>query len=930
MLNLSSVSMLIGGNARGSVKSEAAARTAAELLALARMEAGEALEKLNPGGSALNPEQVEQRLEEFGPNIVAQEKKKHVVVELLERFITNPINIMLTVLATITWLTGEETSDRIGAIIMFSMVVMAVFVAHFQEARSSRAVEELRRMVSNTATAKREVDEPVDDADEDAPIPRVVRKLEVPIDALVPGDLVFLSAGDMVPADLRLLSAKDLFINQSALTGESMPVEKFAGADATAKIALDAGSLCFMGSNVVSGSATAVIAATGANTYFGALAGSLVGQRVETSFDKGVSRFAWLMLRFMAVMVPIVFLVNGLTKGNWFEAFMFAVAVAVGLTPEMLPMIVAINLAKGALKMAKKEVIVKRLSAIQNFGAIDVLCTDKTGTLTQDRVILERHTDIYGDENERVLEFAWLNSYHQTGLRNLLDVAVLEAVGAETVQHLHAEYSLVDEVPFDFQRRRMSVIVKNQAGKHFIVAKGAVAETLAVCTSLAHEDASHGWLAGASLGMYEAGAVEKVQDSAFSNTHVQPLTQQKLDEVKAVSREMNDDGFRALALGVREIEVKAAYSREDEKDLTMMGFIAFLDPPKDSAAEAIRALNANGVDVKILTGDNDIVTRNVCRQVGIQVDKYLTGPRIEEMSDEELMIATRDTPVFARLNPQQKVRVIQALHRDGRVVGFLGDGINDGPALRAADVGISVDTAVDIAKESADIILLEKSLLVLEEGVLEGRKVFGNILKYIKMTASSNFGNMFSMIGASALLPFLPMLPVQILLNNLLYDFSQTAVASDEVDPEYLAKPRQWDLKGISRFMFCIGPISSIFDYAIFAVLWFVIGANAIEHQKLFQTGWFVESLLSQTLIVHIIRTGRVPFLQSAASLPLTITGIVICLVGIALTALPFGAWFGFVPLPAVYWAFLAVILVVYMALTQFVKAHLVRRFGII
>ena len=900
MLNLTFFSMLIGGNGRNGAKNEAAARTAAELLALARVEANDALGRLNPGGGALNPEQIEERLAQFGPNVVAQEKKKPFLLEILERFITNPINILLTVLAIITWVTGEEISDKIGAIIMFAMVVMAVFVAHFQEARSSKAVEQLRRMVSNTATVKREVDEPAKDAGEDAPPVRAVKKIEVPIDGLVPGDLVYLSAGDMVPADLRLLGAKDLFINQSALTGESMPVEKFAGADAEAKTALDARSLCFMGSNVVSGSATAVIAATGASTYFGALAGSLVGQRVQTSFDKGVGRFAWLMIRFMAVMVPVVFLLNGVTKHDWFEAFMFAVAVAVGLTPEMLPMIVAINLAKGALKMAKKEVIVKRLNAIQNFGAIDVLCTDKTGTLTQDRVILERHTDIYGDENEKVLEFAWLNSYHQTGLRNLLDVAVLDAVNAEIVQHLHAEYSLVDEVPFDFTRRRMSVIVRDRAGKHFLISKGAVAETLAVCTSLAHDD------------------------------HFQCLTPQKLEEVRGVAREMNDDGFRALALGMREIEAKPAYSRDDEKDLTMMGFVAFLDPPKDSAAEAISALNANGVAVKILTGDNDIVTRNVCRQVGIQVDKYLTGPKIETMTDEELMIATRDTPVFARLNPQQKVRVIEALHRDGHVVGFLGDGINDGPALRAADVGISVDTAVDIAKESADIILLEKSLLVLDEGVLEGRKVFGNILKYIKMTASSNFGNMFSVIGAAAIFPFLPIRPVQLLLNNLLYDFSQTAVASDEVDPEYLAQPRQWDLKGITRFMLYIGPISSIFDYCTFALMWFVFGANSVEHQKLFQTGWFVESLLSQTLIVHIIRTGRVPFLQSWASLPLTITGIVICLIGIALTALPIGAWFGFEPLPSTYWLFLVVILVCYMTLTQFVKAWMIRRFGLL
>ena len=900
MRNLSFLSMLITPNVRDRVKTETAARTAAELLALARMEAPEALARLQSASEGLNPEQVEERLAEFGPNIVAQEKKKPFLLQILERFITNPINILLTALAIITWVTGTELSDKIGALIMFAMVVMAVFVAHFQEARSGRAVEQLRRMVSNTATVRREIDEVAEGADEDAPTQRVAKKFELHIDGLVPGDIVYLSAGDMVPADLRLLAAKDLFINQSALTGESMPVEKFAGADAETKSALEARDLCFMGSNVVSGSATAVVAATGANTYFGALAGSLVGQRIQTSFDRGVSRFAWLMLRFMAVMVPVVFLVNGLTKHNWFEAFMFAVAVAVGLTPEMLPMIVAINLAKGALKMARKDVIVKRLNAIQNFGAIDVLCTDKTGTLTQDKVILERHTDINGDEDDSVLDYAWLNSYHQTGLRNLLDVAVLERTDAPTAERLKAAYTLVDEVPFDFTRRRMSVIVRDEAGRHFLIAKGAVAETVGVCSRVALGEA------------------------------VEAMSEAKLAEVRGVARDMNDDGFRALALGMREIESRPSYSRDDEKDLTLMGFIAFLDPPKDSAAEAIQALNANGIAVKILTGDNDIVTRNVCRQVGIKVEKYLTGPKIEAMSDDELTIATRDTPVFARLNPQQKVRVIQALHRDGHVVGFLGDGINDGPALRAADVGISVDTAVDIAKESADIILLEKSLMVLEEGVLEGRKVFGNILKYIKMTASSNFGNMFSMIGASAFLPFLPMLPVQILLNNLLYDFSQTAVASDEVDPEYLVQPRQWDLKGITRFMLYIGPISSIFDYITFAVLWFVLGANSVEHQKLFQTGWFVESLLSQTLIVHIIRTGRIPFVQSWASLPLTLTGILICLTGIALTALPSGAWFGFVPLPSLYWLFLAVTLVSYLSLTQFVKAWMIRRFGLL
>ena len=898
MLDLFNFSMLIPSGARERGRGEIAARAAAQLAQLARQDGAEVLASLDASAEGLGPAQIEAKLEQFGPNVVAQEKKKPFLLHILERFATNPINILLTVLAAITWVTGSELSDKIGAIIMFAMVVMAVFVAHFQEARSGRAVEHLRRMVSNTATVRREVDERAEGADEDAPPQRVAKKLEVPIDGLVPGDIVFLSAGDMVPADMRLLHAKDLFVNQAALTGESMPVEKFANADAEAKTALDARCLCFMGSNVVSGSATGVIAATGAGTYFGALAGSLVGQRVETSFDKGVKRFAWLMLRFMAVMVPVVFLINGVTKHDWFEAFMFAVAVAVGLTPEMLPMIVAINLAKGALKMAKKDVIVKRLNAIQNFGAIDVLCTDKTGTLTQDRVILERHTNIHGAEDDAVLDFAWLNSFHQTGLRNLLDVAVLERTAPESAARLKAAYTLVDEVPFDFSRRRMSVVVRDPSGRHFLVAKGAVAETLAVCK-------------------YARDEGETV-----------PMDKDKLAEVRAVARDMNDDGFRALALGVREIEVKPSYSRDDEKDLTLMGFIAFLDPPKDSAADAIQALNANGVAVKILTGDNDVVTRNVCRQVGITVEKFLTGPQIEALSDADLTVAARTTQVFARLNPQQKVRVIQALHADGHVVGFLGDGINDGPALRAADVGISVDTAVDIAKESADIILLEKSLMVLEEGVIEGRKVFGNVLKYIKMTASSNFGNMFSMIGASALLPFLPMMPVQVLLNNLMYDFSQTAVASDDVDPEYLAKPRQWDLKAIARFMVWVGPISSIFDYCTFAFMWFVLGAQA--NAKLFQTGWFVESLLTQTLIVHVIRTGRMPFLQSRASLPLTITGVAICLIGMALPFSPVASWFGFVPLPVSYWLFLAAVIVAYMGLTQFVKTLMIRRFGVL
>ncbi len=867
-----------------------AAQTPHPLVEFTRLDNARALTRLGVDGEGLDAAQVAARLEEFGANVVAQERKRSFPAEIAHRFFTNPINILLSVLAAISWF-GD---DAMGAVIMLAMVFMAVFLSHFQETRSGKAVEQLRRMVSNTATARRR---PAPDETASAP---GARKIEVPIEHLVPGDIVHLSAGDMIPADLRLLTAKDLFVNQSALTGESMPVEKFAGIDLEATTPLEARNLCFMGSNVISGSATGVLVATGARSYFGALAGSLIGERVQTSFDKGVQRFAWLMIRFMAVMVPLVFLANGLIKGAWFDAFMFAVAVSVGLTPEMLPMIVTINLAKGAMAMARKDVIVKRLNAIQNFGAIDVLCTDKTGTLTQDKVILERHVDIEGNDDALVLEYAWLNSHYQTGLKNLLDVAVLEAADAETCQRLQGEYTLVDEVPFDFSRRRMSVVVRDRAGRHFLIAKGAVAEMLGICTWLRRDG------------------------------RPAPLTADAASDSRDVARDLNDDGFRVIALGIREIEAKGAYSVEDEDGLTLTGFLAFLDPPKDSVADAIRALNDNGVAVKILTGDNDIVTRNVCRQVGFRVERFLVGPEVEAMSDAQLTLAARETQVFARLNPQQKVRVIQALHRDGHVVGFLGDGINDGPALRAADVGISVDTAVDIAKESADIILLDKSLMILEEGVLEGRKVFGNILKYIKMTASSNFGNMFSVLGASVFLPFLPMAPVQILLNNLLYDFSQTAVATDEVDAEYLASPRQWDMRAITRFVLCIGPVSSIFDYATFALLWFVFKAHAPEQAALFQTGWFVESLLSQTLIVHVIRTGKLPFLESRASLPLTLTGIVICLIGALLPYSPLAPRFGFEPLPGTYWLWLSAIIAAYLVLTQWVKSRLMRRFGLL
>jgi len=782
------------------------------------------------------------------------------------------------------------TGETRGAEVIALMVVFSTTLAFFQEYRSSKAAEELRSMVSTRATVLRK-------QSNEAPNQTV----ELDISQLVPGDIVHLSAGDMIPADSRLISAKDLFVNQSSLTGESMPVEKHADKNQVTGISTpDLLNICFMGTNVVSGTAIAVVVATGGRTYFGSIASSLVGVRELTSFDQGIQKFIWLMIRIMIVMVPAVFLINGFIKGNWMEALLFASAVAVGLTPEMLPMLVTINLAKGAMAMSRKKVIVKRLNAIQNFGAMDILCTDKTGTLTQDKVILERYVDVTGKEDERVLEYAYLNSHYQSGLKNLLDIAVLEHVEVHKKLHEANSYLKIDEIPFDFQRRRMSVIVEQNKTAHLLICKGAVEEIFSVC------------------------------DRVQKNDQIIPLEPLHMEEVYRVVKEMNEDGFRVIAVAYKEVSLnQVLYKPIDEASLILSGYIAFLDPPKESAKPAIASLLQYGVVVKILTGDNEVVSRKICHDVGLAVDRIALGSQLEQMTDLELAVEVENTAVFAKLSPQQKARVIKALQSKNHVVGFLGDGINDGAALKAADVGISVDTAVDIAKESADIILLEKNLLVIKEGVIEGRKVFGNIIKYIRMSASSNFGNMFSVLGASAILPFLPMAPVQILFNNLLYDFSQTSVATDHVDEEYLSQPRKWEIANITRFILTIGPISSIFDYATFGLMWFVFNCTTPDKTNLFQTGWFVESLLSQTLIVHVIRTGKIPFLQSKPSLPLLITTLVICAVGAYLPYSVFAPALQMMPLPTDYWQYLAFILVAYLGLTQIVKAFLIKRFGL-
>lgn len=870
-------------------------RTAELIRDAATEDTAEIFRRLKTSPRGLTEEEATERLEVFGPNEVAQEAK-HTWLRRLWTATRNPLVILLTVLAILSY----ATADVAGGTVMMLMVLLGVMLRFVQETRADNAAAKLKAMISVTATVIRDGEQ-----------------REIPLQQLVPGDVVKLSAGDMIPGDVRLIAAKDLFVTQATLTGESLPVEKADTPDIRDKIsAIERHNLCFLGTSVESGSATAVIAGTGSQTYFGKVARSLVGQQVETAFDKGVKKFTWLMIRFMLVMVPLVFLINGLTKHDWKEAFFFALAVAVGLTPEMLPMIISVCLSKGALAMSRKKVIVKRLNSIQNFGAMDVLCTDKTGTLTIDRVILEIYCDVFKNENEEVLRDAYLISHFQTGLKNVLDRAVLKH--AELHGELGIEkYVKIDEIPFDFSRRMMSVAVEGPDGQRQLLTKGAPEAVFGKCTHFE------------------------------SNGEIFPMEPIFVGDLAEQVNGLNEDGLRVLAVATKKLDARPSYSKADESDLVLTGYIAFLDPPKDTAAKAITALRQHGVTVKVLTGDNDLVTRKVCTEVGINAEKILLGREVESMSDAQLSEAVSTTDVFARLSPSHKQRVVKALQNRGNVVGFMGDGINDAPALRAADVGISVDNAVDIAKESADMILLEKSLMVLEEGVLEGRKVFVNILKYIRMGASSNFGNMFSVIGASAWFPFVPMAPIQVLTNNLLYDFSQVPIPTDNVGPTQTARPKPWKIGEIAKFIICIGPISSIFDYTTYCLMWFYFkcsnlgllpagelaarfaGATAPDltyAAALFHTGWFVESLMTQTLIVHVIRTNLIPFIQSRASWQLTMTTVLIMGIGAVLPFSPLGQFLGFVPLPWQFWPFLLATLICYVALTQLVKVWLLRR----
>ena len=881
---------MLSQTAKAPKKSKPSVEAPNALIDIAQRDVAGVLHLFDTSLEGLSEAEAQHRLGKAGLNEIAREKPIQWYIQLLKA-VTNPLSLLLLLLATISLLTGSPTA----ALIIFSMVLFGGLLRFSQEFQSNKAAEKLRAMVSATATVSRK-----ETAQGAVPKKGITAGKEMAVKLLVPGDIILLSAGDMIPADVRLIATKDLFLSQSTLTGESLPTEKHADLlDHKEKNPLELTNLCFMGTTVVSGSGTAVVAETGSHTYLASLAQTISGHKARTSFDKGVNGVTMLLLRFMLIMAPLVFLINGVLKGNWVEAFTFSLSVAVGLAPEMLPVIVTANLAKGAITMSGKKVIVKNIDAIQDFGSMNILCTDKTGTLTQDKIVLQRHLDPYGQESVEVLKYAYLNSFYQTGLKNLLDVAVLDRSPELDELEIEQNYQKFDEIPFDFVRRRMSVVVEEKGKQHILICKGAVEEILKVCTQL------------------------NVKGKVL------PMDESVRTKVAALQQKLNADGLRVIAVAYKVMPPEQAhYAIADESELVLLGNIAFLDPPKDSAAQAIQALKRNGVAVKIITGDNEVITRKVCKDVGMPVQHVLLGSEMEALSDDALANVAATTTIFAKFSPTQKAKVIQVLRKAGNIVGYMGDGINDAAALREADVGISVDTAVDIAKESADIILLEKNLLVLEAGVVEGRKTFANINKYIRMGTSSNFGNMFSVLGASALLPFLPMQPVQILINNLLYDFSQTGIPFDQVDQEDLVKPPHWKIANIRRFMIFIGPISSIFDYCTYALMWFVFGATTVDQQALFQTGWFVESLMTQTLIVHVIRTAKVPFFQSRASLPMLLITATVMGIAMYLPFSPIASSLGFVPLPAVYFLWLALILMCYCALTQFVKTWFIKKYG--
>ncbi len=854
------------------------------------------LESLGTRPDGLTTEEAKDRLERFGFNLIARERVAAWSTHLLGAF-RNPFVGILVILAiasfvTEWWLAPPAEQDLTTLVIITILVLISVVLTFIQEYQANRAAQQLLSMVQSRTHVFR-----------DGGNLKPILSSEI-----VPGDILQLAAGDMIPADVRLLDVNNLSVNESALTGESLPVEKSITSDVGEDAedlkeylemasALDLDNIGFMGTSVVSGTARAVVVSSADDTYFGSMSEELVGHHPPTSFDQGVASVSLLLIRFMVIMVPIIFLINGVTQGDWFSALLFGLAVAVGLTPEMLPAIITGNLAKGTLEMARAKTIVKRLNAVQNLGAMDVLCTDKTGTLTDDSVALQTYVDVSGAENAKVLLYTYLNSSFQTGLRNPLDEAVLAHPEVEDLALQADTYQKMGEIPFETTRRRMSVVLKKGA-KRILVTKGAVDEMLAICTHVTTPDGD------------------------------QPLEDASRQRAAQQANTLNAEGLRVLLVGYRDVKARPeGYSISDEEDLTLLGLVGFLDPPKATAGPAIQALKTQGVSVRVLTGDSVVATRRTCADIGFEIQGMMEGHEVERLPDEALTRAVETHNVFVRTTPLQKARIVKALKSKGHTVGFLGDGINDALALRDADVGISVDNAVDIAKESAEIILLEKDLMVLEEAITLGRRVFGNIMKYIKMTVSSNFGNVFSVLVASIFLPFPPMLPLHLLVQNLLYDISQTSIPWDTVDEEFLAKPRRWNPEGITRFTLYVGPVSSIFDFSTFILMWFIFGANHVGEQALFHSGWFVLGLLSQTLIVHLIRTRKVPFFQSTAAPPVIVTTGAVMLIGLMIPYTGFGQNLGLVALPGSYFPWLLLTLLAYCAVIQWVKSWYIRRF---
>lgn len=830
------------------------------------------LGELKTSREGLSHKEAMKRLAAFGTNEPTKKEKRHLLVDFFSRFL-QPLVIALLIISAFSFFFG----GRISAILIATMAVASVVLSFIQETKAKHDANRLIDLVRVTANVIREG-----------------KSISVKIKDIVPGDVVELAAGDMIPADVRIIFANDLFVNQATFTGESFPIEKFSEVEKKGTTFINSPTNALMGGSVISGIAKGVAVYTGHYTELGRMSEELQKASLPTAFDRGVRDFTMMMIKYMVGLAATVFVINALSKGNLIEALLFSLAVAVGLAPEMLPMEVAINLSRGAIQMAKKGVIVKRLDSIQNFGAMDILCTDKTGTLTLDDITLVKYLNASAESDEDVLRFAYVASYYQTGIHGVMEAAVLK------YKHLGmAQYKKVDEIPFDFTRRVLSVVVKTE-GSNLLITKGAPEEIFKRCTR------------------FEI------------NGKVETLTKSRTEKLKKEYEALSADGFRVLALGYNNYHSarKADFSVQDEEKLIFKGFICFLDPPKPTAAATIEGLEKLGIKLKILSGDNELVTAKICNEVKLVIEGTLCGDEIEKLSEKELEKRVGGITVFTRINPLQKERVIRALQANGHTVGFLGDGVNDAPALKAADVGISVNNAVGIAKDTAEIILLHKSLSVLKDCVTEGRRTFGNVVKYIKMGSSSNFGNMFSMTGASLFLPFLPMQPAQILLNNFLYDLSQVSLPTDAVDAEYLDSPRPWNIEFIKKFMVFIGPISSLFDYLTFAIMWFVFSATTHNAQAIFNTGWFLESLTTQTLVIYVIRTNKIPFLQSNPSKPLLITTISVLVFAFALVNSKFGAYLGFAPLPWLFYLILFFILVVYLVLVQIVKTWFLKKYG--